>query len=723
MTQQPKNQLFSFQLPAGYIVPRVNKPLQTQQLLSIEHALALAVQHQNQGRLQQAEHLLQQILQTQPNNAFALHLLGVIAHQAGRPDLAIELIQNAIHHNGKVALFHANLGEMLRQKNRLDEAIAHGEQAVLLDAGMASAHGNLGIAYFDRKDYALAEACHQRALVITELFAPSMNNLGSIYRARKQLDTAMDWYRKATAANQQYLEPLNNLGAVLLEKERHEEALMPLKHALQLNPNYAEALCNLGLVHNGLEQNDTALQLLQQSLQLRPDYPEAYIGLARVMQDQQNLPQAEAFALRAIALAPDKPDGLSLLGTIYTEMGRGQEAKVKYQQALKIEPAHCEALLGLGNLCMENGDMALAESLFQQVLMIAPDNMGARFNLSQVKKVKADDENFATLIIQAKNVSLLPNKKATSLHFALGKCFEDSGNHLQAFKHFMEGCQLKRATYSYDAAQESEQFSAIMRLFDKLTIDRLRGGGDPSKTPIFVLGMPRSGTTLTEQIIASHPDVYGAGELPDLMEMLQRDFDGTDAGFPHNLATLNQQKLTSLAAEYINRLQARAPDAKHITDKMPANFYAVGLIHLMLPNAKIIHINRNPVDTCVSCFTRLFNHKQHHTYDLAELGQHYANYAKLMAHWREVLPAGAFMEVHYEDVVADQEAEARRLIAYCELEWDDDCLDFHKHKRAIRTASVTQVRQPIYKSSVERWRLYETYLTPLLDALGDLVPK
>jgi hypothetical protein len=252
----------------------------------------------------------------------------------------------------------------------------------------------------------------------------------------------------------------------------------------------------------------------------------------------------------------------------------------------------------------------------------------------------------------------------------------------------------------------------------------LRGGGDPSRVPIFVLGMPRSGTTLTEQIIASHPEVYGAGELHDLLKVAHRNITGTTAPivFPDNLRSLDQPTLAAWGAEYVAGLQQRAPDARRITNKMPANFFAVGLVHLMLPNAKIIHVNRNPVDTCLSCFTRLFNHKQEHTYDLAELGQYYVHYARLMEHWRKVLPAGAFLDVNYEDIVADQESQARRLIEYCGLEWNDACLDFHNTKRSIRTASLTQVRQPIYTTSVERWRHYEKFLEPLLDALGDLAP-
>jgi tetratricopeptide (TPR) repeat protein len=711
-------------LPAEPIVP-VARP-QAQQL-SLDQALALATQHQSQGRLQEAEHLLRQILQVQPQHAFALHLLGVIAHQAGKPELAIDLIRKAILHNGNVALFHANLGEMCRQLGRLDEAVAQGERAVELDPRMASAHGNLGIACFDLKDYDRAEACQQRALALDPNFAPALNNMGSICRARKQRDEAIAWYRKALAAAQNHVESLSNLGAVLLEEDRAQEAVAPLEHALSLNPNHAEALCNLGMVRNALDQHDAAFGLLQKALQVRPDYANACIGLAQVHQKRENLPEAEKAALSAVEIEPEKPEAYCQLGAVLTEMARGDEAEAAYLRALELDPESIEALLGSGHLCMEKGQMDRAKELFLRALSFDPDSLAARFHLAQVSKVRADDDNFAALLARAEAVRAgsgpMSGKKAMSLHFALGKCLDDVGRHDEAFPNFLEGCRLKRATFDYDADMVTRHFDAVMRVFDKATLERLRGGGDASRVPVFVLGMPRSGTTLTEQIIASHPEVYGAGELPDLLAIAQRGVAGSGAGFPDNVPALDRAGLARWGADYVTGLRRRAPGARHVTDKMPANFFAVGLIHLMLPNAKIIHVNRNPVDTCLSCFTRLFNQQQHQTYDLAELGRYYADYARLMEHWRKVLPHGSFLDVSYEDIVADQEAQARRMLDYCGLEWNVACLDFHKHKRSIRTASVTQVRQPIYKSSVERWRPYEKFLGPLLDALGDLAPR
>ena len=687
--------------------------------------MTLATQLQSQGRLQESEHLLQQILQQQPDHAFALHLLGVIAHQVGKQVLSTELIQKAIRFNGNVALFHANLSEILRQQKRLDEAVAHGERAVALEPRMAMAHSNLGVAYYDRKEYGRAEACQQRALAIAPNFAPALNNMGSIQRERKHKDGALIWYRKAIDAAPDYLEPLNNYGALVLEDDRTREASEALNKALRINPNYPEAICNMGGVHLALEENEAALACYRRALELRPVYIEARMGLARTLQAMDNLPVAEAEAQLALQIDSSHPKAHALLGDIHAELARPELAEAEYNRALSLDPECDDALLGLGHLRMELGHMDKAEDLFQRALEFKPDHLAARIHITQVKKARKGDRNFAALLEEEKRSAQLSENRRMSLHFALGKCYDDTGDYAKAFPHFMAGCKMKRAKLAYDPANAERQFAGLMEIFDRAALERLRGAGDPSALPVFVLGMPRSGTTLTEQIIASHPDVHGAGELHDLLRIAERNIAGmtTAIPFPDNLRALDRQTLAAWGAEYAAGLKQRAPEAERITDKMPANYFAVGLIHLMLPNAKIIHVNRNPVDTCLSCYTRLFNRKQEHTYDLAELGRYYVQYARLMQHWRNVLPAGAFLDVKYEDIVADQEAQARKLIAYCGLEWNEACLDFHNTKRSIRTASVTQVRQPIYTSSVERWRHYEEFLGPLLDALGDLAPR
>ncbi|MDO8262574.1 MAG: tetratricopeptide repeat protein [Gallionella sp.] len=712
MPNTPKHGQFSF-VPAS-------QPAAQQ--LSTDQAMALATQLQSQGRLQESEQLLQQILQRQPGHAFALHLLGVIAHQCGKQPVAAELIQRAIAVRGEVALFHANLSEISRQLKRLDRAIAHGERAVALEPRMAMAHSNLGIAYFDNREYDKAEACQQRALAIDPIFAPALNNLGSVWRERGDKKTALAWYGKAAAANPNYLEPLNNLGALLLEEDRIPEAIEALEKALRLNPDYAEAICNMGGIHLAQEENDAALIKFKRALELRPVYIEAQMGLSKTLQALEQLEEAETAAQRAIQIDGKNPKAHALLGGIYAETSRPELAEAEFNLALEIDPQSDEGLLGLGHLCVENGELERAEELFRRALTLKPDNVSARIHLIQAHNVTAGDENFAALLEEEKESARHSDNRRMSLHFALGKCYDDTGDYDGAFPHFLAGCKLKRAKLSYDPDAAARQFAELKEIFSKETIDRLRGGGESSALPVFVLGMPRSGTTLTEQIIASHPDVYGAGELPDLLRIAHRKTGPTATTFPDNLRYLDQAILGAWGAEYVASLKQRAPRAKRITDKMPANFFAVPLIHLLLPNAKIIHVNRNPVDTCLSCFTRLFNRKQEHTYDLAELGRYYADYARLMDHWRRVLPGDAFLDINYEGIVADQEGQARRMLDYCALPWNPACLEFHKTKRQVRTASVTQVRQPIYTTSVERWRKYEKFLGPLLDELGDLVP-
>ena len=688
--------------------------------LSVEQAMQLASQHQSAGRVAEAERILRQILQLQPQHAHALHLLGVVAHQAGRPDMALQLIGQAVVLEPAVALFHSNLAEMNRQQGRLEDAIRHGERAVALDASMASAHSNLGIAFYDARRYDEAQACHQKALALAPHSLQSLNNLGSIARARKDLKAAADWYHKALAVHADYLESLSNLGAVLVEDDAADAAEPHLVRALQLRPDYPEALCNLGLVRLKQDRTSDASGLLHRSLALRPDYPEALVGLARACHEDDKLDEARRLVTRATEVAPDKADAWCHLGSLAMEMGDAADAEAAYRRALQIDSDMTDALTGLGNLRLEEGKIDESVRLLEQAIAHSPDNLGARFHLTQARKVTPEDANFAALqALQCDEAGWNADKRI-SYHYALGKAYDDLKGFDQAFTHFMQGARLKRTKLNYNADDDAARGRRIASVLDRDFLERLGGHGDPSAAPVFVLGMPRSGTTLTEQIIASHPAVHGAGELRDLMEVAQGN---TQAGhfqpFPENLAKLTPDTLSAWGRDYALRLTRRAPHALRITDKMPANYLALGLIPLMLPNAKIIHVKRNPVDTCVSCFTRLFNRHQDATYELNELGRHYATYARLMQHWRAVLPVGSFMEVQYEDIVADMQGQARRLIDWVGLPWDDACLEFHKTERNIRTASVTQVRQPIYSSSVERWRHYEKYLGPLLDGLGE----
>jgi hypothetical protein len=320
----------------------------------------------------------------------------------------------------------------------------------------------------------------------------------------------------------------------------------------------------------------------------------------------------------------------------------------------------------------------------------------------------------------AANSAALSIADQTHLHFALAKAYESLAQPETAFRHLLDANRLKRQQLVYDEAGTLGIMNRLRDLIDSDFIRTHEGGGDPSALPIFIVGMTRSGTTLIEQILASHPQVFGAGELQlfDQMAGAIRNLLPGVPAFPEMMQGMSAEHFRLLAALYLDGIGRHAPGALRITDKMTVNFLFVGLIHLVLPNATIIHAVRDPIDTCVSCFSVHFTKAHEHTYDLAELGRYHRHYQALMAHWHQVLPPGRIMDVRYEELVGDPEGVARRIVDHCGLAWDPRCLDFHRNGRPVRTASATQVRKPIYKDSVARWRKYEAFLGPLLAELA-----
>ncbi|MFZ5755851.1 MAG: sulfotransferase [Pseudomonadota bacterium] len=691
-----------------------------QRKVPVDQAFRLALEHHAAGRRPQAEALVRQVVQLQPGHAAGWQLLGIIQHEKGDTRGGLELLGTAIRLSPLTAPFYANRAEMNRLAGNLDQAIADGEQAVRLDPRSPMAHSNLGIACYHKGDIARAEVCQRQALALDPSHLQALNNLGSILRDRRDREGAAALYRKVVALRPDYLESANNLGAVLTEMENPEAGLKILLDVVRRRPDYAEAHCNIGHAFLALENAAKAAVAFTRASTLKTGYAEAYEGLARACQEQRNLADAEKHAHTALELKPGRAQIHALLGNIYSEQAYPEKAAAAFNKALEIDPDMAGAHLGLGHLQMEMGKMDAAEASFRRALELdSGSSLAPRVALTQVRKTREGDENLAALMAAAKDIGTMPETRAISLHFALGKGLEDIKRHDEAFPHYLEGCRLKRKRIEYSADNTDLIGTNICQTITPELLQRLGGAGDPDKTPIFVLGMPRSGTTLTETIIASHPDVYGAGELPDLMHLAGKGNGTSDIGYPLNLAAMSPADMTAMGARYIAGLRTRAPAAPRITDKMPANFMCVGLIHLMLPNAKIVHIKRNAVDTCLSGFTRLFHRSQYQSYDLREMGRYYRNYLKIMQHWRQVLPPGSFYELKYEQLVANQEEESRKLIAYCGLEWNDACLTPDKTERNVKTASVTQVRQPVYQSSVERWRVYEKFLGPLLEELGD----
>ncbi|HZB94236.1 MAG TPA: tetratricopeptide repeat protein [Stellaceae bacterium] len=691
-----------------------------QRAMTLEEAWRLVEAHRSAGRLDAAEALIQQILAARPDEARAFHELGIIAYQRGRLAQAILHVERAAALAPEVALFAVNLGEMYRLAGRPDLAIQQGERALRLQPDYADALNNVGVALYETGDYDGAMQSYQRALALKPDYAEARSNLGNALRALKRYEEALAQYRRATELRPQFADPWNNLATTLRDVKRYDEAETAYRRALALRPDAPETLRNLALCLRDLYRLDEAEAALRRVLAIEGDGTPTLIPLATVLLDRQRLEDAAEVLARALALDGDNADIHNLLGRLAFERNDPPGALAQYRRALALNPDHTDALNNLGNALKELGRLDEARAAYAAALALDPASAGVWVNYADALTFAAGDPRLAAMAALRQGATPLSDTDRLRLDFALAKAYADLGDQGRSFEHLRRGNRLRRAQIAYDEAAMMTFFDRIEAVFTpELMAEKARLGGDPSAVPIFVIGMPRSGTTLVEQILASHPQVFGAGELRTLDTAA-----GTGPGpqgplpYPEFVPALDAAALTKIGAGYVAELRRLAPEAARITDKMPSNFYFAGLIPLALPNARIVHTVRDPVDTCLSCFAKLFAGEQHHTYDLGELGRYYRRYERLMAHWRRVLPPGTLLDVRYESVVADLEGEARRILAHCGLAWDEACLAFHRTERRVRTASATQVRQPLYQSAVGRGRAYAEFLGPLLEALA-----
>ncbi|MGK7902581.1 MAG: sulfotransferase, partial [Hormoscilla sp.] len=475
----------------------------------------------------------------------------------------------------------------------------------------------------------------------------------------------------------------------------------------------------------------------REALRLQPDYPEAYNILGAILFSLGKFAEAEKAARKAIASQPDRPEAYTNLGAILHNQGRLPESEAALKQAIALKPSYAEAHKNLGVVLKNQGKLAEAEAAFREAIACEPGYAEVFKHLGELKKYSDTDAQqrdggaLGDIAAMEKLISQsgTSSEESMNLYFALGKAYEDIGNYDRAFDYFTKGNQMKRQSLKFDIANIESYVKRTIEVFTKSLFAQYGKVGLASDLPILIVGMPRSGTTLVEQILASHPQVHGAGELPYLNQLTNKlaralsvEVKGAKLPFPESLTKINASKQLRKAGElYIKSLRKHDADARYITDKMPDNCFRIGLLHLILPQVKIIHCLRNPADTCLSCYQKLFAQGQNFSYDLKDLGRYYQLYHRLMQHWHTVLP-GHILEVQYEDVVASQEKKAREILEFCGIAWDDACLNFHQTDRTVKTASAAQVRQPIYTTSVQRWRRYEKQLAPLLEALGPLAP-
>ena len=536
---------------------------------------------------------------------------------------------------------------------------------------------------------AAAEAGYREVLAAAPGFPGAALNYALLARSTGRLGLALELAGRAVASQPKESGAHATLGNLLLERERVRDAVAAYRTALALDPGHVNARFNLGGALRRAGEPETA---------------------------------ASEFR-RLVERFPEDPDFRIALGGALLDSGRPREAMEAHRRVLARSPDHPDALVELGLAHVDAGEFEAARRCYRRVIDTSPDHPQVWLNYSKTRRFGPADRpeiEEAEAVAAKLGARPAPGPECGDVHFALGKMYDDLGEYDLAFERFRRGNEILGRHVPFEPGAPERLVEGVEAGFGEAWFERVRGWGDPSPRPVFIVGMPRSGTTLVEQILASHPEVHGAGELIRIPNLAQRLLGAGDSGLPAAAAALGREDLEAAARDYLDYVGARGGAAARTTDKLPENYHHLGLIAAMLPNARVVHVRRDPMDVCVSNYLVRFQWGHAWSYDFGALASEYRAYERLMRHWRAVLPSPVH-ELSYESLVASLESESRGLVEFCGLEWDDRCLEFHRTERSVHTASGWQVRQPIYRRSVERWRNYERHLGPLREALGAAV--
>ncbi|HVU89584.1 MAG TPA: tetratricopeptide repeat protein [Pirellulales bacterium] len=726
-------------------------------MAATNEVLATAIEMHRTGQLAAALPLYQAVLAREQDNADALHLLGVLHHQQGDQAKAIELIGRAVALRPGAFAFHANLAEAYRAQGQFDRAIGCCRMALSLAPDYPEALCNLGASLQGQGKQAESIEYFRRALALVPDFAVAHNNLGIALRETRDTETALEHFRRAVELEPTFAAARTNLGQMLLDRgeaeaalphcqeavrlqpnvaamhhnlgnalralERHFDARVAYLEALRLEPNLAISHAHLGLTLGQQNESAEALQWLKKATELEPGNATFWEYLAEAHDEQEEPAHSIPCWRRVLELGEERAGPHLSLGWALQEEGRLDEAAEHYQAAARLNPEGGMPPMSLAGVYEEQGKLAEAEAALREAIRLQPQFALPHARLATLLRGKMNDEDLVALADRIADENIGNGPRARML-FAQAHVFDARRDYAQAAECLRKANALtlelnhKRRDYS---PEEHQQFvDMLVNQFNPEFFERLHGAGSDSRRPVFVFGLPRSGTTLTEQVLASHPEVHGAGEL----RLVRGTFESLPeavghAGFPRDaLPRLTPPVIANVAARHLERLaDLDGGQTPRLVDKMPDNYMYLGLLAALFPRATFIHCRRDLRDIAVSCWMTDFrsirwaNSPQHIT-------TRFQQYQRLMDHWRHVLPA-PIHDVDYEEIVEDLEGVARRLIDVCGLEWDPACLEFYRYQRPVRTASVTQVRQPVYKQSVARWKNYEADLAEVFAALGN----
>lgn len=588
----------------------------------------------------------------------------------------------------------------------------------------------LGLTLADLGRHNEAVEAYQRALEIKPDYAVCLNNLSVSYKKLGMYEASKRVLQRAVEIEPTFAEALNNLANSLRDEGYLFEAKNLYEKALSIKPNSLEIKINLAIVLGDLGEYRKAETLLREVLEINPNQIVARRTLGFVLSRIGKFEEAEKELRLTLLLDQRDSQTLSMLGSVLitAEPGYPKEAEEVLKAAIQIDPNNSDAYHNLGVVYNTVGRYEEAEECFKRAYSLKPTNHALLRLIISVKKELDEEDPIFQKLKELENKNLpLPHK--TEVLYGIAEAYEKMKRDDLFMEYLIKANTLKRAELSYNHSEMINNVDTRIRVFNHEVVKKFSGYGYPSTIPVFIIGMPRSGTTLMESILAAHPDVYGAGELK-LMRHVLKDgiiiegilFTGRDDDKMPETVLNPPMGFFELGRRYVTQLREMAPEAKRITDKMPSNFFNLGLICLGIQWCRIIHMRRHPMDTIFSCFRQPFSEGHEFTYDLVELAQYYNEYFRLMEHWRKVFP-GRFIEVDYELLVMRPEEVIRQVLSYCGLDWDEGCLRFYESKRPVKTASQEQVRKPLYSSSIGKWRRFAHKLKPAWDALSEEVKR
>jgi len=664
------------------------------------------------GQLTEALKTVEALISQYPNEPILHNISGVCYQETGQLEMAVQSFERAVAIKPDFADAHYNLGLSLQELNQLDAAVKSYEDTLAIESEYVKAYNNLGIIFIELGHADDAIKAYEQVIAIEPNNAQAHHNLGNALNELGKLDEAIKSYKQALSIEPNYYEAHNNLGTILFKIGQTDEALNSYKDALSINPDFTDAHNNIGITLQSLGQFDEASESYEKAIAINNEHTQALNNLGNCNNECGQFAEAVNFYRQALNINPNFEDAYYNLGTALYALGQNDNAINSYNNLLSINPDYADAHNNLGLILQELGQSDEAFNAYVNALAIEPNNAQFHRNLSTLKKYKEGDTQLAQMqsLLSKSNIG---QKDCISLSFALSKAYGDLGKVKELFKVLNEGNLLRKEELNYSIESDLNKHAIFRKLFKSATT-KSSSYDSQTSSPIFIVGMPRSGTSLVEQIISSHHKVHGAGELPNLDKLITPIFNE----YLSNNNALSEKNFLSIRQGYLQNLSSLNVPERIITDKMPTNFENIGFILKAFPEAKIIHLKRDSMAVCWSIYQRYFPAKNlGFPYNMKDLAQFYNSYSLLMEFWHELFPNQIY-DISYEDLTTNQEEETRKLLEYCGLDWDQDCLNFYTNKSAVKTASSLQVKEPMYQGSSEKWKKYKAHLKPLINTLG-----